>query len=87
MFPPLASKGKGGAGYIPGGAIGVHGDPDERDRGDRHGFSDDHDDGHFEIMIDLVRISKCIADFLEFEGSGFDPWERSLNVDADGDSR
>ena len=57
------------------------------DRGNRHGYRDDHDDGHIEIMIDLVRISKCIADILEFVGSGFDPWERSLSVDADGDSR
>mgnify|MGYP003710629073 CR=1 FL=1 len=46
------------------------------DRGNRHGYRDDHDDGHIEIMIDLVRKSKCIADDLEFEGSGFDPWEK-----------
>ena len=45
-------------------------------RGNRHGYRDDHDDGHIEIMIDLVRKSKCIADDLEFEGSGFDPWEK-----------
>ena len=45
-------------------------------RGNRHGYRDDHDDGHIEIMIDLVRKSKCIADDLDFEGSGFDPWEK-----------